>query len=178
MGQDKAQITLAGDTLLQRAIVTAQQVFPKVVVSVRQPRAGLELPQVCDTEMECGPLGGLVAGLATVDTPWMFALACDMPFAEAELIARLAALRGGHAAVVPQVGGHPQPLFAFYAQSALPVMRDALAGGEKRVRAVLQRLDVRYVSEAELGGADAQRRSFIDLDTPQDVQAAMTLLEK
>jgi len=33
---------------------------------------------------------------------------------------------------------------------------------------MLQKLDVRYVSEVELRDVDPQFRSFFDLDTPQD----------
>ncbi|MHB1117002.1 molybdenum cofactor guanylyltransferase [Sideroxydans sp.] len=175
MGQDKAGLLLEGTTLLQRATVTMQQIFPKVIVSVRQPRAEVLLPQVCDAEADGGPLAGLVAGLAQVETPWMFAVACDMPFIQPAVIERMAELRGEHQAVVPLIGGHPQPLFAFYSKAALDTLREMQAAGEKRVRAVLQQLDVRYVNEAALRDYDPQFRSFFDLDTPQDLKAAQEL---
>ncbi|MDD2929213.1 MAG: molybdenum cofactor guanylyltransferase [Sideroxydans sp.] len=175
MGQDKAGLLLEGTTLLQRATVSMQQVFPKVIVSVRQPRAEVVLQQVCDAEADGGPLAGLVAGLAQVDTSWMFAVACDMPFIQPAVITHMAELRGEQQAVVPMISGHPQPLFAFYSKQALSVMREAQASGEKRVRAVLQQLDVRYVNEEELRDHDPQFRSFVDLDTPQDHQAAQEL---
>ncbi|GAB5605540.1 molybdenum cofactor guanylyltransferase [Sideroxyarcus sp. TK5] len=173
MGQDKAGLVLEGATLLQRATTRMQQLFQQVIVSVRKERGDVTLPQVCDVETDGGPLAGLAAGLASVETPWLFALACDMPFAEARIITHMATLRGTHDAVVPQVDGHPQPLFAFYAKWALPVMLVAQEAGEKRVRAVLQRLNVRYVNEVELREFDPQFRSFFDLDTPQDYRAAM-----
>jgi molybdopterin-guanine dinucleotide biosynthesis protein A len=175
MGQDKAGLLLEGSTLLQRVTATMQSSFSQVIVSVRQPRAEVALQQVCDAEADGGPLSGLLAGLAQVETTWMFAVACDMPFIQSAVIARMAELRGEQQAVVPLIDGHPQPLFAFYAKQALPVMRDALANGEKRVRAVLKQLDVRYVNEAELRDYDPQFRSFIDLDTPQDLTAAQEL---
>ncbi|MDD2701769.1 MAG: molybdenum cofactor guanylyltransferase [Sideroxydans sp.] len=175
MGQDKAGLLLDGATLLQRVTATMQQVFPKVIVSVRQPRAEVVLPQVCDAQADGGPLAGLVAGLAQVETGWMFAVACDMPFIRPAVITHMASLRGEHQAVVPMTDGHPQPLFAFYAKPALPLMHAAFEGGEKRVRTVLKQLDVRYVNEAELQTYDPQFRSFIDLDTPQDHAAAQEL---
>ncbi len=172
MGQDKAALLLDGRTLLDRAIATMQQIFPKLIVSVRQPRAGLEVPQVCDEQPAGGPLAGLIAGVAQADTPWIFAVACDMPFVTTAVITRLAALRNGHQAVVPVVDGHLQPLAAFYAASALDTMRASIATGDKSLRGALEKLDVRYVSEAELRECDPQLRSFFDLDTPQDLQAA------
>jgi molybdopterin-guanine dinucleotide biosynthesis protein A len=172
MGQDKAVLMLDGKTLLDRVTATMQQVFPKVVVSVRQPRAGVEVPQVCDEPSASGPLAGLIAGLAQAGTPWVFAVACDMPFVSRDVVTHLAALRKGFQAVVPVVGGYHQPLAAFYAASALETMRASLAAGDRSLRGTLEKLDVRYVSEAELREFDPQLRSFFDLDTPQDFQAA------
>ena len=172
MGQDKAALVLGGETLLERATATMQQVFPKVVVSVRQLRSGVDVPQICDEQPGNGPLAGLITGLAQADTPWVFAVACDMPFVTQAVVEHLAAFRSGHQAVVPLVGGHPQPLAAFYATSTLDAMRASFAAGDRSMRGVLDKFEVRYVSEAELRAADPQLRSFVDLDTPQDFQAA------
>lgn len=172
MGQDKAALQLDGKTLLERVTATMQQVFPKVIISVRQPRADVALSQVCDEVAASGPLAGLAAGLAQADTPWVFAVACDMPFVSVAVVQRLAQHRDGYDAVVPLVGGHPQPLAAFYATSALDAMRTSLAGADKSLRGMLEKLNVDYVSEAELRACDPQLRSFFDLDTPQDFQAA------
>ena len=172
MGQDKTALLLDGKTLLQHVTATMQQMFPKVIVSVRQPRVGLDVPQVCDEQPAAGPLAGLVAGLSQADTPWVFAVACDMPFITTAVVTHLATLRNGHQAVVPIVGDYAQTLAAFYATSALETMRASLVAGDKRLRGALEKLDVRYVSEAELRECDPQLRSFFDLDTPQDVQAA------
>ena len=172
MGQDKAVLVLDGETLLDRVTAAMRQVFPKVIVSVRQLRSGVEVPQVCDEPAASGPLAGLIAGLAQADTPWVFAVACDMPFVTRDVVTHLAALRQGFQAVVPVVGGYHQPLAAFYAASSLETMRASLATGDRSLRGTLERLDVRYVSEAELREFDPQLRSFFDLDTPQDFQAA------
>ena len=180
MGSDKADLLLGGQTLLQRVIATMQEIFPHVIVSVRQVRPEIDLPQVCDEQPGdgmpgAGPLAGLAAGLGHITTPWAFAVACDMPFVAPALVEQLAKYRSDHQAVVPVVQGYPQPLAAFYAGSCLPVMRDNLAGQDGSLRGVLKRLDVCYVDEAELLQADPALRSFFDLDTPQDIAAAMKM---
>jgi molybdopterin-guanine dinucleotide biosynthesis protein A len=172
MGQDKAALVLNGKTLLECVITTMQSIFPAVVVSVRQAREGLNVSQVCDGQVASGPLAGLIAGLERVETPWVFAVACDMPFVTQVVVARLAEFRAGYQAVVPMIGGYPQPLAAFYATSALDAMRASLATGDKSLRGMLQKLEVLYVSEAQLRECDPQLRSFFDLDTPQDFLAA------
>jgi len=179
MGRDKAGLLLGGQTLLQRVIATMQQLFPYAVVSVRQPRPEIDLPQVCDAQSGegmpagGGPLAGLAAGLGCVTTPWAFVVACDMPFVAPAMVELLAKFRSGFQAVVPIVRGHPQPLAAFYATSCLSMMRAGLSAQDKSLRAVLKQLDVCYVDGGKLLAADPGLRSFFDLDTPQDVAAAL-----
>jgi len=174
MGQDKANLTLGGQTLLQTVSATMRLLFPRVLVSVRQPRADTDLPQVCDGLVDGGPLAGLAAALDQAVTPWVFVVACDMPFVLPAVVEHLARQRGAFQAVVPVVQGQPQPLAAFYARSCSAALRQILAGGGKHsLRALLERLDVCYVDEAQLLGVDPQLRSFFDLDTPQDVAAAL-----
>jgi molybdopterin-guanine dinucleotide biosynthesis protein A len=199
MGQDKANLQLHGQTLLQHVVASMQQSFPKVIVSVRQPRAESSLPQVCDDPAHSGPLAGLAAGLESAATPWVFAVACDMPFVTPAVIELLAGYRAnppsippcqgggdgsspdkgrlggvGFQAVVPLVHGHPQPMAAFYAKDCLQEIHALLNGsGKHSMRALLERLHVCYVSEQEMLAADPQLRSFFDLDTPQDVERAM-----
>ena len=174
MGCDKTALEFAGQTLLQRSIGLMRTIFPQVLVSVRQPRVDIDAPQVCDEHPQAGPLAGLCAGLARAKTPWVFAVAVDMPFLNAALIERLAERRNGHQAVVPVVHGQSQPLAAFYAADALPPIRATLAGqGKHSLRAALERLNVCLIEEDALESADPGLRSFIDLDTPEDVAAVV-----
>lgn len=174
MGQDKANLRLGEQTLLQSVAATLHPLFAEVIVSVRAPRTGIGLRQVCDNPAHSGPLAGLLAGLEAALTPWVFLVACDMPFITPAIIYHLAQLRGGHQAVVPQVHGHPQPLAAFYHRDGIvqvsELLRDATT--KHSLRRLLQRLDTLYVEQAALQRADPQLKSFFDLDTPQDFAAA------
>jgi molybdopterin-guanine dinucleotide biosynthesis protein A len=181
MGSDKASLLLGEQTLLQRVIATMRKVFPSVIISVRQPRPDVDLPQVCDEPTGDGmpagggPLAGVAASLAHVNTPWAFVVACDMPFIVPAMVELLGKYRGQYQAVVPVVQGHPQTLAAFYAGSCLDTIRAHIEdGGKNSLRAVLEQLQVRYVDETELLKADPALRSFFDLDTPQDVASAMS----
>ena len=173
MGRDKANLLLGEKTLLQTVTATMQPLFPQLIVSVRQLREAVDVPQICDEQSDGGPLAGLASSLSRVTTPWIFAVACDMPFVVPGVVEQLARHRAQHQAVVPVVQGHPQPLAAFYASSCLAVMRENLAAQQKSLKKILGQLDVCYVDEAELLAADPQLRSFFDLDTPQDVAAAL-----
>ncbi len=174
MGRDKAGLLLDGQTLLQTVSETMRAVFPQVLVSVRQRRADTGFPQVCDAVPDGGPLAGLASALELAATPWVFVVACDMPFITAAVVELLARQRGDYQAVVPEVAGQLQPLAAFYARSCLPAARAILAGdGRHSMHALLEQVKVCHVGEEQLRGADTQLRSFFDLDTPQDVVAAL-----
>ena len=178
MGQDKANLQFGDQTLLQKISATMQQLFPTQLVSVRQRRAETELPQVCDVLADGGPLAGLDAALKSVTTPWVFVVACDMPFVSRAVVEKLALQREKCQAVVPVVQGQPQPLAAFYARESATQVREILAGnGRHSMRALLERLDVCYVDEAQLRDADPLLCSFFDLDTPQDFAVALDRLE-
>ena len=103
MGCDKATLLLGEDTLLQRVAAIVQPLFARVVVSVRQYRSDIALPQICDTHADAGPLAGLFSGLSEAGTPWVFAVATDMPFLQPALIEKLAQQRATYQAVVPVV---------------------------------------------------------------------------
>ena len=170
MGQDKASLLLGERSLLQHVITIVQPLFSLVVISVRQQRSDISLLQVCDDPTHRGPLAGLAAGLQSAKSPWVFAVACDMPFIEQAVIERLAQFRAGFQAVVPMVQGHPQPLLAFYSADCLSKVLECLKGdGKHSLRELLDTLQVRYVSEDELLKVDVTLRSFVDLDTPEDV---------
>jgi len=173
MGRDKLSLQVGGQSLIQRTLDLTRPLFSSILVSVQSPRDDIAAPQVCDEIPDAGPLAGLCAGLQQAATPWVFAVAADMPYLLAEVIERLAAQRAGHQAVVPVINGQAYPLTAFYAVSALPVLREVMARpGKPGLFAALSRLDTCYVSELELIDVDQKLLSFLDLDTPEDAARA------
>jgi molybdopterin-guanine dinucleotide biosynthesis protein A len=186
MGQDKASLLLNGQTLLDHVTTAMHSLFPKVIVSVRRLREDIVTQQVSDERDEPevrGPLAGLISGMAQVDTTWIFAVACDMPFIKVGLVTQLAKYRTGGVgqnapqAVVPLIDGYPQPLAAFYATRILADMRNSLATGDHSIRGAFKNLNVRYVREDELRKSDQQLSSFFDLDTPNDLAQAEIMKE-
>lgn len=173
MGRDKLALELGGQSLLTRALELMRELFPQTLVSVQRPRDGVDAPQICDEIPDAGPLAGLCAGLSAARTPWVFAVAADMPWLMPAVIERLAAFRANHQAVVPVIDGQLCPLTAFYAADALPALRVALARpGKPGIVAALPELDACFVDERQLGEIDGLPRHFADIDTPEDAALA------
>ena len=172
MGRDKAMLPFANQTLIQSVIETIQPLFSTTILSVRETRPEIKLPQVCDAQANGGPLVGMVTALEKITTSWAFVVACDMPFVSPALIKQLAKLRVQQHAIVPVVYGQLQPLAAFYSTSGIPFMRASLALKNKSFLGVIKNMQVSYVDEAKMLQSDPQLNSFFDLDTPQDLLAA------
>jgi len=175
MGRDKVMLPFANQPLIQSVIEVVQPLFPVTILSVREHRPEISLPQVCDRQADGGPLIGLLSALSDITTSWAFVVGCDMPFVSSDLVRQLAMQRAKQQAVVPVVQGHIQPLSAFYARSCVPFMRASYALGDKSLLGAIQHLRVRYVDEGQMVGADPELRSFFDLDTLQDLAMAQQL---
>jgi len=178
MGQDKAGLIFAGEPLLNRAIQSTQPLFEKLLISVREPRKRLLFPQLCDSGEGGGPIMGIATALEQVDTPWVFAMACDMPFVSAEMIVALASRRAAQEIVVPVVDGMLQPLAAFYSKACLPLMRRQIEAGDRSLKRLIEQADATRIDGEELRSFDPELLSFMDLDCMQDVQRAEALMQR
>lgn len=176
MGQDKATVLLANDALLDHAISNIQPLFEHILISVRKSREHVLFPQLCDRTNGAGPMTGIATALEQVDSQWVFAIACDMPFMSARLVYAMAEKRANYDVVVPCVDHTLQPLAAFYSKSCLPRMQSQLESGDRSLKTLIRQLDATIFTEKECKRHDSDLRSFLDLDTPTDVTLAEVLL--
>lgn len=168
---DKALQTVGG-VEMARLVARALQVVADPVIAVG-PHAGLGVEAVMDRGG--GPLAAMVAGWDALRSrgftgPVVLA-ACDLPFIAPELFALLAEHRQGFQAVIPVHGGRAQPLAAWYAPEALAVARDLVAGGERSMKALTARLEVRLIPRSRWQ-AVAGGRALNDVDTPRQLKDA------
>lgn len=176
MGQDKASVQLANSTLLNRAIRAMQQHFDKLIISVREPRDHLLFPQLCDQGKDRGAIMGIVTALERVDTPWIFVIACDMPFVSDKIVLAMAGKRAGKDAIIPHIDGTLQPLIAFYSETCLPLIQSQIERGERSLKTLISMVDATIISEDECREYDPKLLSFVDLDTREDVVRAEAML--
>lgn len=166
MGQDKALVRLGGQTLLERAVATWSGWGGGLFLSVGHPERAALAPKgavpVADRYPDCGPLGGLHAGLAVCPTPLLLLCAVDTPLLGPEQAEGLAAAIGRADTCVYTVEGRPQPLFGLYRTACLPAAERLLAAGERRIRTLLAQVDT-----TELPAPDGAQ--FRNLNTPEEL---------
>jgi len=161
-------------SLVERLTALVRDSLPDariVLVGQHPAYARLPIPQLPDLAAEnAGPMAGLGAlcdEAVRVGSRHALCLACDLPYVEAPLLARLAHHAPDSAAVAARVDGRWQPFFARYlAGVAAPVIAARLATRRLGLYSVLDELGA-----AELPLGEAEARQLRDWDTPDDVSA-------
>jgi molybdopterin-guanine dinucleotide biosynthesis protein A len=171
MGTEKALMLVDGQPLVSRVAQRIGAACSPVLLAPGWPgRLGtLAFVEIGDAAPGAGPLGGIVAGLASAPHHLIAVVAVDMPFASAALLTLLASLSDGVDAVVPVTDMGHQPLHAVYARSALPSLRAALQDGRLGVRSAVAGLRVREVHLAEWRAADPSGRFAININRTEDL---------
>lgn len=186
--EGKAGLRLAGRTFLE-AVTTA--VAPSVTRVIVVAAPGQPLPAVAvpleivrDSTPGAGPLAGIRDGLAhalAVGRPprGVLVVSCDVPLLAPQLVRLLLDRLATSSAlwVVPVVHGHPQVLVSALSPGLLGPIDRHLAAGRRDLRGLLADLrggdpaGVVLLTEAEVAAADPDGLSFVDVDTPAELEA-------
>lgn len=178
MGADKASLPFGDETLLARAVRIVGDVADDVIVVARPEHAtppGIRV--VHDPIADLGPLSGLAAGLSASTTALNIVMACDMPLIRPAVLRRLVELLGDAEICVAMVDGHASPLCAVYRSSVAGVAQELLASGERRVMALLDRVETKRVEAAMFRDLDPDLESFVSCNTPEAYRQALVRLK-
>lgn len=170
-GVPKGLLRVGEGTVLERLLALAP-LFPEVllVANVPEPYARFGLRTVADVVAGKGAPGGVHAALVGARTAWVFAVACDMPFVRPEAIRVLMEERGPEVdAVCFTVAGRVEPLLAVYRAALASPWEQALREGDPSLRELLSRCRARLLPEAALRAVDAELRSLVNVNTPEDL---------
>lgn len=142
-----------------------------------EPAGVIEGPfrYVPDLEQGGGPLVGILSGLAVASGECALVVGCDLPFLDPALLRALTALLDDHDAVAPVVGGVVQTTHAVYRCTLAPAIRAALGAGVRSPVRFLSSVRTRYVPEDELERLSPGLRSFMGVNTPEELAAAERL---
>jgi len=182
LGREKAAEEIGGQSLIQRVIDRLAPLGTDIIVVVAHADQ-LFLPDsrakiVSDVYPARGALCGIYSGLKAATSSHSLVVACDMPFLNIDLLRYLTELSPAFDAVIPRLGGMPEPLHAVYSKSCLDPMEAVLRGGRLKITDFLPTVRVRYVDEAEVEKFDPQRLSFFNINSEADLERAKALLER
>jgi molybdenum cofactor guanylyltransferase len=170
MGRDKALLAWAGTTLLEHALLRLRAVCVDVrILAGRELRyEGYGATVHTDVVRDAGPLGGVHAGLLNLGASRGLFLGVDTPLVPPALLGALLSAAADFDAVVPVVGGRPEPLCAVYRGTCLEPVQRRLEAGERKMTSFWPDIRVRAMAEEELAAFGDPEQMFRNLNTPDD----------
>jgi len=174
MGQDKALLPFLGQPLVSRVIERLTPLANEVILTTNHPDtyAFLRLPLYPDLIPDRGALGGLYTAMASAKNPLVAVVACDMPFASAELLehARDILINDDVDVVIPQPAeGLFEPLHAIYRrETCLPHIKAAIAADKWKVISWFPHVKVRTLQAQEIAHFNRHGLVFSNVNTPEE----------
>ena len=195
-GGGKALLTFCGKTFLEQVVAAVAAEADRVIVVAAPGQTVPAIDGACvvhDKTPGAGPLAGIRDGLraalatdhadrgddaAAVPPRLAFVTSCDLPLLRSEVVRLLIDVAEESAALwtVPVVHGHRQVLVSVIRVELLPRIEDWLATGRRDLRGLFAEIarhdpqSVCEVTEEACKAVDPMLVSFIDIDTPDDLQ--------
>lgn len=176
--REKALMALNGKPLITYVVRSLEKVVDDIIISVRdKAQEELLVPvlpgytYVYDAYENTGPLSGILSGLLVCRDEFCFIAACDMPFINENVVNMLFRMSENYDAAIPRwEDGSLEPLHAVYRCKPMIVeTKRAIRNAEKIILAPVHRMKVNYVEIEDIRKIDADLRTFINVNTPEDL---------
>jgi len=187
LGPNKPLTQVGNRSMLAHAIMTASTISDEVIVVAGDPLQETvyrkEIPAkvlvVHDKIHQRGPLVGLYTGLEKVNSHYAAVLPCDCPFVKKEVVLYLYGFAKGMDAAVPVwPDGKIEPLHCvFRAKPARKAAIEAMKAEMDTIREMIQQMDrVKFVSIEKIKEFDPALLTFLNINTPEDLERARRIL--
>ena len=176
----KAFFDIGGQPIIGRIYQVLAAVFPRTMIVTNTPLDFIEWNAVLATDIFPlrSSLTGIHAALFSIDTPYAFICACDAPFVKQELVETIAAgLTDNFDVVIPETAKGLEPLCAVYSVRCLEAIERQLRQQQRfAIWHILKRLRVNTILEEKLRQSDPFLDSFMNVNTPADLEQARRLM--
>jgi molybdenum cofactor guanylyltransferase len=178
MGKNKAMLPLPGNqavTFVEHLAAQLVACFAETLIVARDQAqaASYAYPGVHVTHDKTpgfGPLMGLYSGLSAIHTRHALVVAVDMPCIQPALLSFLLSQPlVADTLLVPVAFNIPQVLLAIYPRSVLSLIEKLIRQGRRDLRCLLEVAPVHFIEEVQLRQVDPQLRSFININTPEEL---------
>jgi molybdopterin-guanine dinucleotide biosynthesis protein A len=187
-GKDKGLVALAGKPLILHVIDRVSKVVDEVLVIVSskdqknkfETILGEKANLVIDKDDSQSPLVGAITGFESAKGEYSLLLPCDTPLVSTHIVQFLLDMCTNRSAAIPRwTSGYIEPLqAAYHTKFALTAAKTALKQGNMNMRSMIDNLSgVRYVSTMVLEQLEPDLLTFFNVNTPQDLKKADSLLK-
>lgn len=172
-GRDKAFIPFKGCSLIEFILRQLESEFAELIIVANEidKFSSLGVPVVPDFIKGAGPLAGIQAGLAASSSPYVFVMACDMPFVSPPLIKFMenGLNETPSEAAVLSRKGFIEPFHAYYSTKLESRMGEALADGKRGVNSFLRGLDYLNIEDEIIRDLCPDHKVFININCQSDL---------
>ena len=170
-GVAKGLCEVGGRAMLARQLDALGELFPKRLLITNTPERyrDFAIPAVADERPGCGPLGGLATALQCASSEQVFLIGCDMPFIRPQLVRYLLQVAPQADLVAPVIDGYVEPLLSRVATRIEPIVQAQLDRRRYKMTDLYPRLEVAYVEQAAVERLDPERKSFININSLDDL---------
>jgi molybdopterin-guanine dinucleotide biosynthesis protein A len=174
-GQPKGLLRVGGERIIDRIARALRPVVERVAIVTKAPDAERWLDGASiwrDERGEQASIVGIHTALTHADN--VIVVAWDMPFVSEELVRTIVGAMLPHAGAVVPAGPHgPEPMCALYTRECLETIEGALASGDLRMTALVDRLPrVIRLPLSDVARVGDPGRLFFNVNTPEDLAAA------
>lgn len=171
MGTDKSFVPFRGRPMIATVIDAVAGLGDELILITNKPDeyAHLGLPMFGDLYPETGPLGGIYTAVYHATHPHVLTVACDMPWLNRPLLEYIISLRETADVVVPRWDKFPEPLHAVYSKACLEPIKEKLDAQMYKITVFYGRVSLRFVSREEIEQFDPEGRSFVNVNTPEEL---------
>jgi molybdopterin-guanine dinucleotide biosynthesis protein A len=174
-GRDKSRLLVQGRPIIIRQVEVLQRVAADLFVVAPDPErfADLGLAVHPDRVAGAGAVGGIYTALESAAADRVIVVACDLPFLDAGVLARLVELAGGGDGAWIRTPRGVEPLLACYRRGARGAIRAAIDAGRLKaggLDAVIRMVELPARELERLGATDRLLTNVNSLDDLTRVQ--------
>jgi len=173
MKKDKSLLEYHGKSQTEHCFELLSQTCEKVFVSNREEQSQLSkhqnFPQIHDTFLNIGPLGGILSAMTAYPNAAWLVLACDLPYVTTEALETLIQKRNPFKMVTAYQSTNdalPEPLCAIYEPKSISRLLQFLANGCNCPRKILINSDIEMTTQEGEGAMD-------NVNNPEEYQQAV-----
>jgi len=169
-GADKSRLIVEGRPIIVRQLDVLRRITSSIAIIANDASrfADLGLPIHADVIPGTGALGGLYTALVHAPADRVLVVACDLPFLDERLLARLADLAAGADGAWVRTARGPEPFLACYRRSAADTVRGELEAGYLRAQDLARVLRLVELDEAAVAEFGPVSRLLANVNTPGD----------
>lgn len=176
MGKDKALLSFGMGSVLQYMVnnLMEMEIISEILICSNDPSHFLEgAKRLDDAVNNCGPIGGIYAGLLHSSTEYNWVVSCDAPFINSSLLVDLMHPITTEQAIIPVYKGKEMFTLGVFHITLIPIIEQCIRKKNYKLKNVLDQSKTKYI---DLSHYD--EKIFANLNTFEHYQEALKQLNK